>query len=837
MLSKIDKHHVDCDIKPLTPTEWESSGTAGAGSYPTLHELDASEIPTKPTAPTIDDGTTPVTNNTELQAMNGSGSYILTYDPDLTGVTWTPITGFSGTLDGDGHTISNLSIDAAASDDQGLFGVVLDGFKCKDLSFEDCTVVADDHVGILFSRAHSLPGSATTLISNVNFTNCEISGDQKLGILGGWLYQQTASEIYNCSAINCTINVTTSGGTYVYCGGLIGRVDMINGATGATSDCLFTDCFAENITINNTTKNFQLWVGGLIGHINGQAYHDETYTGTYGIRCHSCYATGTISNASLVNVGGFVGVADGKAAFTSCYSNVDITQSQTNTSYNSANMGGFVGNSGYENEYTNCYSEGDISVTSSIASLRIGGFVGQCDVGDDLLYFSTETHFLRCYSTGTITMGADTSTYTRIGGFASEIIYDRYEDHDVLNTIERCWSESDISFTGTVSGATAVGAFVGRAYCGALNGSTYQRFGILDCYAWGTIDSTNEPAAGVAISGFLGEIAMTASSQRLTINNCYSAQTESKFGSGYTDELVYTSANTGGIIAENNSGDLVITNTFWDTETSGITTTPEEGAVGQETSWMMEPDNYEDAGWDLDTIWELLIVSATNYVQQEADGQVDSIAVMPGMPDSGEDEVWVAVLRDIGGVSTRFIEVMQPRKFATQSDCYFVDCGVQYDGDATTTITGLDHLEGETVSILGDGADYGDMVVSDGSVTLPIAVSKASVGLPFRYKLKPMRLDTSDRRGASHGMIKKIGRLFISFIKTLMAKQGIAERLYDIDWRTEENYDSPPELFTGERTVDNFDGGYSADDPILITGERPFPCTVRSIVVDTDTTD
>jgi len=100
-----------------------------------------------------------------------------------------------------------------------------------------------------------------------------------------------------------------------------------------------------------------------------------------------------------------------------------------------------------------------------------------------------------------------------------------------------------------------------------------------------------------------------------------------------------------------------------------------------------------------------------------------------------------------------------------------------------------------------------------------------------------MRLDTSNRRGASHGMIKKIGRLFISFIKTLMAKQGIADRLYDIDWRTEENYDSPPELFTGERTVDNFDGGYSADDPILITGERPFPCTVRSIVVDTDTTD
>jgi hypothetical protein len=229
-------------------------------------------------------------------------------------------------------------------------------------------------------------------------------------------------------------------------------------------------------------------------------------------------------------------------------------------------------------------------------------------------------------------------------------------------------------------------------------------------------------------------------------------------------------------------------------------------------------------------------LTAENDVFLTATGKVTSVATMPGMPGTGEDEVWCAVLRDLSGSLYQFIERMQPRVFDTQSDCYFVDCGVIYDGEPTTVITGLDHLEGETVSVLADGADFGDMVVVDGAITLPETASKVMAGLKYQYRLQPMRLDVSTGRGPSHGMVKKIGRLWISFYKTLLAKFGVEGNMYDIDWRTEEAYDSPPALVTGDKEL-NFDGGFSTEDPIIISGDRPMPCTIRAIITETGFTD
>lgn len=46
------------------------------------------------------------------------------------------------------------------------------------------------------------------------------------------------------------------------------------------------------------------------------------------------------------------------------------------------------------------------------------------------------------------------------------------------------------------------------------------------------------------------------------------------------------------------------TECFWDTEASGTETS--EAGVGHVTSWMQTQGNYEAAGWDFDTIWEIL---------------------------------------------------------------------------------------------------------------------------------------------------------------------------------------------------------------------------------------
>jgi hypothetical protein len=217
-----------------------------------------------------------------------------------------------------------------------------------------------------------------------------------------------------------------------------------------------------------------------------------------------------------------------------------------------------------------------------------------------------------------------------------------------------------------------------------------------------------------------------------------------------------------------------------------------------------------------------------NTIIITATGASQTVAVIPG---DGEDQVWVGVLRTLNGEQVRCIECMKPRVFATQADCFFVDCGLFYDLETpSTTLTGLDHLEGETVAILGDGAVYPNQIVADGQIVLAQAVSKAAVGLPYRYTLKPMRIDMNTAKGSSHGSYKKIAELVISFLNTLDAKYGAdLDHLYDIDWRTTEPYGAPPVLFTGDKVV-TLDGGFDPEAPIVISGEEPLPCCVRAIV-------
>ena len=156
-------------------------------------------------------------------------------------------------------------------------------------------------------------------------------------------------------------------------------------------------------------------------------------------------------------------------------------------------------------------------------------------------------------------------------------------------------------------------------------------------------------------------------------------------------------------------------------------------------------------------------------------------------------------------------EDTQPRDFGDQEDAFFVDCGIIYDGTAVSVITGLDHLEGEEVAIWGDGAVFNNKTVSGGQITLDQAVSKAHIGLPFKYQLKPMRLDTPSAQGATHGLIKKISKFIISFINTLGTTYGKdGGNMYTIDWRTEETYTNPPAMFTGDKRL-TFDGGFDTE--------------------------
>jgi hypothetical protein len=216
------------------------------------------------------------------------------------------------------------------------------------------------------------------------------------------------------------------------------------------------------------------------------------------------------------------------------------------------------------------------------------------------------------------------------------------------------------------------------------------------------------------------------------------------------------------------------------------------------------------------------------------DGIVESVAVKPGSTTTGnddEDEVWCLVRRTINGAAVRYIERIMPWSVfeGDQEDAFYVDCGITYDSTSTTTITGLSHLEGETVKILADGGAQPDKVVASGSITLDNAASVVHVGLPYTHKLTPTRPILGPMLS---GSIQRIVKAAMMFYKSNAAKYG--EGTSDarpLDFQKADGIaNAPIPLFTGTRDF-TFPGGWQRETDLTISGDDPLPCNVLSMVM------
>lgn len=132
----------------------------------------------------------------------------------------------------------------------------------------------------------------------------------------------------------------------------------------------------------------------------------------------------------------------------------------------------------------------------------------------------------------------------------------------------------------------------------------------------------------------------------------------------------------------------------------------------------------------------------------DTDGLFESCCAIT---EDGKDRVYFQVKRTINGQTVRFVERMASRLYADPEDAFFVDCGLSYDGTPATIISGLDHLEGKTVSILADGNVHPQRVVVGGSITLDRTASKVHVGLPYVSDFETLPLasaqaDTRDKK-------------------------------------------------------------------------------------------
>lgn len=204
--------------------------------------------------------------------------------------------------------------------------------------------------------------------------------------------------------------------------------------------------------------------------------------------------------------------------------------------------------------------------------------------------------------------------------------------------------------------------------------------------------------------------------------------------------------------------------------------------------------------------------------------EVESIASIPSV-SGGSDELWLSVKRTVGGSTVRYIEYID--------DTIFVDSGLSYSGVAATTLSGLGHLEGETVSIVGNNAVFPDAVVSGGSVTLSSAVTTAYIGLPYTTEIETLPPEVPQRDGASFGKKKAWNRIILNLFSTL----GISVNGIQLVFRTGgDPMDSAPPAFTGQHDITNL-GWKESDHSIIIKQEQPLGMTLISLTGELNVTD
>ena len=147
-----------------------------------------------------------------------------------------------------------------------------------------------------------------------------------------------------------------------------------------------------------------------------------------------------------------------------------------------------------------------------------------------------------------------------------------------------------------------------------------------------------------------------------------------------------------------------------------------------------------------------------------------------------------------------------------------------------TTITGLSHLEGSTVQIVGNGAVFPDATVTSGEVTVSSEVSEAYVGLGYTTTMKPSRPEFGSPMGITQGKPKRWNHIFVRLVNTL----GATINGDQMPFRTSADaMGSAPALFSGDKKVMNM--GYDNDGFIEIKQEQPLDLHVVAIGGDINT--
>ena len=486
--------------------------------------------------------------------------------PWTSGDGWQPIGKFSGILEGNGYTVSNLTIDRPR-DNVGLFSHLASGSTVIGISLLDVEVRGQHYVGSLVGQNNE------GTISN-SYSSGSVSGENETGGLVG--RNSRGGSISNSTS---TVQVSTSGD---WAGGLVGVNHgtisdsyssgpvngnwQIGGLAGYNSGTI-SDSHSSGSVSGNGNR-----VGGLVGANSGGIISDS-------------YSSGPVTSRNGSNVGGLAGQNSG-GTITNSYSSGPVS--------GNLRVGGLVGLN--DKDIINCYNLGEVNGDSVV-----GGLVGHNDelaLGGVVINQGT---IINSYNSGPVT-----GTGTDAGGLVGlnrGIVANSHSSGSVdgKNNVGGLvgWSNRDIinSYSsgpvtgtgtdagglvgqneGTIASSYSSGSVDGKNNVGGLVGWSNQA--ISNSYSSGPVSGTDNVGGLVGIS-------------KGSITYSYSRGPVSSAGS-----------SVGGLVAVNEGA---VNDSYWDRTTSRLLMSA--GGTGKTTVELQTPttatdiySEWSERNWDFGTV-------------------------------------------------------------------------------------------------------------------------------------------------------------------------------------------------------------------------------------------
>ena len=268
----------------------------------------------------VEDNTISTTEEFLAMSSNRYGNFELENDLDFTGVDFEVLFNsganpFAGSFDGNGYTISNITIDSL-SIYTGVFGYISTG-RIFNVTFDNITIGTQENplVATIDTRAGFLAGYITNALASIDEVNIlnsqmhiETSGQYRAYV--GGIVGDSSSQISNVSVLNSEISLKTTSYATVKLGGAVGFMNET--ATLKRVD-IDLDLSYELAAANVKNRNLAFSIGGLVGDYNASSSNKAIENAYATSDIVATFDFGTIADTTsgnyTVNIGGIAGIS------------------------------------------------------------------------------------------------------------------------------------------------------------------------------------------------------------------------------------------------------------------------------------------------------------------------------------------------------------------------------------------------------------------------------------------------------------------------------------------------------------------------------------------------